>query len=81
MNVGNVGSQKTEDRKTGSPKSESRVRRESGEIMTRDQVAEMLSVDVRTVDNMVRRKVLKKYGLGSLQRFKRDEILGSMVEL
>ncbi len=44
------------------------------ELMTRKQVADYLQISTATVDVLSRSGVLKKYYMGTLVRFKREEV-------
>ncbi len=49
--------------------------------LTRNEVAEMLSVDLSTVHNYTKRKILQAYQIGSRVYYKRDEVENSIVKL
>lgn len=44
------------------------------ELLTRKQAAEFLHVSLATIDNLTRAGILQKHFVGSLPRFKRDEL-------
>jgi len=45
------------------------------ELLTRKQVAEILNVDLRTVDNRVMNKDIPVYKIGGAIRFKKSDLL------
>jgi excisionase family DNA binding protein len=47
--------------------------------MTRQGVAGYLGVDIQTIDNMAADGRLKKYSLGRIVRFHRDEVDAAMM--
>jgi excisionase family DNA binding protein len=50
-------------------------------FLTRNEVAEMLKVDISTVHNWVKKGKLISYSIGSRVYFKRDEVEQSLIEL
>ncbi|OFX58613.1 MAG: DNA-binding protein [Bacteroidetes bacterium GWB2_41_8] len=51
------------------------------EYLTRNQVKEMLGVDLSTIHNWTKRGKLKAYGLGNRVYYKRNEIEQAIVPL
>lgn len=49
--------------------------------MTRQEVADMLSVNLSTIHNYCKRNILKPYGIGARVYFKRNEVEDAIVEL
>jgi excisionase family DNA binding protein len=49
--------------------------------LTRKNVAEMLSVDLSTVHNYTKRKILQAYQIGGRVFYKRDEVENAIVKL
>jgi excisionase family DNA binding protein len=47
--------------------------------MTRQDVARYFGVDIQTIDNMAADGRLKKYALGRIVRFHRDEVDAAMM--
>ena len=47
------------------------------ELLTRAQAAEFLNVSRGTIDNLARAGLLQKHYLGSVPRFKREELLAA----
>ena len=47
------------------------------ELLNRAQAAEFLNVSRGTIDNLARAGLLQKHYLGSVPRFKRDELLAA----
>lgn len=55
--------------------------KEPNQYLTRNQVKELLNVDLSTLYNWNRRKILKPYGIGGRVYYKRSEIEAVIVEL
>ena len=55
--------------------------KEPTKYLTRNEVAKMLSVDLSTVHNYTKRKILQSYQIGSRVYYKRDEVENSIVKL
>ncbi len=55
--------------------------KEPTKYLTRNDVAEMLSVDLSTVHNYTKRKILQSYQIGSRVYYKRDEVENGIVKL
>jgi len=55
--------------------------KEPNQYLTRNQVKELLNVDLSTLYNWNRRKILKPYGVGGRVYYKRSEIEAVIVEL
>jgi hypothetical protein len=51
------------------------------EYLTRNDLAEMLSVDLSTVHNYTKRKILQAYQIGGRVYYKRDEVELAIVKL
>ncbi|WP_282031710.1 helix-turn-helix domain-containing protein [Winogradskyella eximia] len=51
------------------------------QYLTRQQVAELLSVDISTVHNWSKRGKLQKYSLGGKVFYKRNEVEGAIIKL
>ena len=51
------------------------------EYLTRYEVADLLSVDVSTVHNYTKRKLLTSYGIGSRVYYKRAEVENAVIKL
>jgi hypothetical protein len=51
------------------------------EYLTRNQVKEMLDVDLSTIHNWTKRGKLKSYSLGNRVYYKRDEIEQAIIPL
>ncbi len=51
------------------------------EYLTRSEVAEMLSINLSTVHNWVKRDIIQSYGIGARVYFKREEIEEAIVKL
>ena len=51
------------------------------EYLTRNDVAKMLSVDLSTVHNYTKRKILQAYQIGGRVYYKRNEVELAIVEL
>lgn len=48
--------------------------REPSEYLTRNQVRDLLQVNISTVHNLTKRGVLKSYGIGARVYYKRHEV-------
>lgn len=48
------------------------------EILTRQDTAKLLSVDVKTIDNRVKAGILKKYSVGKRSYFKYSEVIQTL---
>lgn len=55
--------------------------KEPTEYLTRQEVAQMLKVDISTVHNWTTKGTLKPYGIGRRVYYKRTEVENSLVEL
>ena len=55
--------------------------KEPTKYLTRNEVAKMLSVDLSTVHNYTKRKILHAWQIGSRVYYKRDEVENSIVKL
>ena len=51
------------------------------ELLTREQAAKLLDVDLSTLHSWINKGKLISYGIGSRRYFKRSEIFQSLVEL
>lgn len=51
------------------------------EFLTRNRVAELLNVNVNTIDRWSREGKLKRYGIGDRIFYKRSEVESSIVQL
>ncbi len=51
------------------------------EYLTRREVAELLSVDLSSVHNYTKRKLLTSYGIGARVYYKRTEVENALVKL
>lgn len=51
------------------------------EYLTRNEVAEMLKIDLSSVHNWTKKGKLKAYGIGGRVYYKRDEVENSIIEL
>lgn len=51
------------------------------ELLTRQEAADMLKVDISSIYNYTKRGILKPYGIGSRVYYKRSEIEASLVYL
>ena len=51
------------------------------ELLTREQAADLLDIDLSTLHAWVNKSKLKSYAIGSRRYFKRSEIFESLVEL
>lgn len=56
-------------------------RKEPTAFLTRNEVSEMLKVDLSTVHNWTKSGKLKAYSIGTRVYFKRDEVEQSLIEL
>jgi len=55
--------------------------KEPNEYLTRNNVAEMLSIDLSTVHNYTKRKILQAYQIGGRVFYKRQEVENAIVKL
>jgi hypothetical protein len=55
--------------------------KEPNKYLTRQDVAEMLSVDISTIHNMCKRKILQKYQISGRILFLRSEVEESIIKL
>ena len=55
--------------------------KEPAEYLTRQEVAEMLKVDISTVHNWTIKGILKPYGIGRRVYYKRIEVESAIIEL
>jgi excisionase family DNA binding protein len=55
--------------------------KEPTKFLTRQEVAEMLSVDLSTVHNMTKKGVLQKYQISGRVLYKRAEVENAIVKL
>ncbi len=55
--------------------------KEPTQYLTRQEVAEMLSVDLSTIWHYTKKKKLIAYGIGSRVYYKRQEVENAIVEL
>lgn len=51
------------------------------EFLTRQEVAQLLKIDISTVHNWTKRGKLKSYGMVGRVYYRRDEVEGAFVEL
>jgi len=51
------------------------------EYLTRNEVAEMLKIDLSSVHNWTKKGKLKAYGIGGRVYYKREEVENSIIEL
>ena len=51
------------------------------EYLTRNEVAEMLKIDLSSVHNWTKRKILQAYQIGGRVYYKRDEVELAIVKL
>ncbi|MDP3946508.1 MAG: helix-turn-helix domain-containing protein [Lutibacter sp.] len=51
------------------------------EYLSRQETAELLKVDLSSIHNWTKRKILKSYGISGRVYYKRSEIENAMVEL
>ena len=49
------------------------------ELLTRDQTAKFLQVDLSTLHNWVKKNKIKAYGIGNRRYFKRSELIESLT--
>lgn len=54
---------------------------EPDDLMTRQQVADKLHVDLSTVHNLTVKGILKKWGVGGRVYYKRSEIDSAIIKL
>ncbi|WP_026704429.1 helix-turn-helix domain-containing protein [Flavobacterium soli] len=55
--------------------------KQPSEYLTRNNVAEMLKIDLSSVHNWTKKGKLKAYGIGGRVYYKRDEVENSIIEL
>jgi hypothetical protein len=55
--------------------------KEPTEYLTRNEVAEMLKIDLSSVHNWTKKGKLKPYGIGSRVYYKRVEVEQALIEL
>ena len=55
--------------------------KQPSEYLTRNEVAEMLKIDLSSVHNWTKKGKLKAYGIGWRVYYKRDEVENSIIEL
>ena len=55
--------------------------KQPSEYLTRNEVAEMLKIDLSSVHNWTKKGRLKAYGIGGRVYYKRDEVENSIIEL
>lgn len=55
--------------------------KQPSEYLTRNDVAEMLKIDLSSVHNWTKKGKLKAYGIGGRVYYKRDEVENSIIEL
>lgn len=55
--------------------------KQPSEYLTRNEVAEMLKIDISSVHNWTKKGKLKAYGIGGRVYYKRDEVENSIIEL
>jgi Helix-turn-helix domain len=55
--------------------------KEPNEFLTRNEVAEMLKIDLSSVHNWTKRQILQSYQIGGRVYYKRNEIENAIVEL
>lgn len=55
--------------------------KQPSEYLTRNDVAEMLKIDISSVHNWTKKGKLKAYGIGGRVYYKRDEVENSIIEL
>lgn len=55
--------------------------KEPTKYLTRNEVSEMLSVDLSTVHNYTKRKILTSYQIGGRVYYKRTEVENSLIKL
>ena len=55
--------------------------KETSDLLTRQQVAEMLSIDLSTVHNWTKNGKLRSYGMGGRVYYKRSEIEQAIIPL
>lgn len=56
-------------------------KQEAEQLLTTDQVAELLQVDRRTVYNYRDQRILTAYGVGKLTRYKKSEVMAALVQI
>ena len=55
--------------------------KQPSEYLTRNEVAEMLKIDLSSVHNWTKKGKLKAYGIGGRVYYKREEVENSIIEL
>lgn len=55
--------------------------KQPSEYLTRNEVAEMLKIDLSSVHNWTKKGKLKAYGIGGRVYYKRNEVENSIIEL
>lgn len=55
--------------------------KQPNEYLTRNDVSEMLKIDISSVHNWTKKGKLKAYGIGGRVYYKRDEVENSIIEL
>lgn len=55
--------------------------KQPSEYLTRNEVAEMLKIDLSSVHNWTKKGKLKAYGIGGRVYYKRDEVESAIIEL
>ena len=55
--------------------------KETSDYLTRQQVAEMLSIDLSTLHNWTKKGKISSYGIGNRVYYKRSEIENAFVKL
>lgn len=55
--------------------------KEPAELMTRQEVAEWLKVDISTIHNWSTKGILKKYSIEGRVYYKRDEVNKAIIEI
>lgn len=55
--------------------------KQPSEYLTRNEVAEMLKIDLSSVHNWTKKGKLKAYGIGGRVYYKREEVESSIIEL
>lgn len=55
--------------------------KQSAEFLTRQEVAQLLKIDISTVHNWTKRGKLKSYGMVGRVYYRRDEVEAALIEL
>ena len=55
--------------------------KQPNEYLTRNEVAEMLKIDLSSVHNWTKRRILQSYQIGGRVYYKRDEVENAIVKL